>query len=404
MKISEGAIGSNDCFVTDNVISSARNLISGFPLTPINFTDLCELIEMCIIHERIIMTLSAMQDSPLETLLSEGIITSTMFKDATPPDVTGKNLLKNIYELCLRSLEEGAVFGRGIIDKSESYEEAQKRAIARIKIGDMVLSVEQGMKELAPEAAEGFRKIRDLYQVFKDYADAVFTASQNYHVHAYFGASELPYTIERTIKSVPLSLYDELRKLHKDRVDKFLISTGYKSYDIPPFTLIVLGRCKSRGDIIPEILNAREEFRKFRETCTLHSSQIRHAVESGTFGDIIDLQNDLDQAINTLRKKVSASSKDSRFVYRLWNIVKEATPWGITKKVIDRLQEHDIDHRHLGTINGLMDVWKKLRRGSTYEAILRSNLFLKEFREDDFETFSQYIRHVRQYMPVGKKI
>lgn len=399
-----GVIGSNECFVTDNVMSSARNLISGFPLTPINFADLCELIEMCTIHERIVMTLPTFQDSPLEILLSESVVTSTMFKDATPPDEAGKKLLKNVYELCLRTLEDGATFGRGIINKPESHEEALKQALTRIEIGEMVLNVEQGRQKVEPEAEEGFRKIHDLYQVFKDYADAVFTAAQRFHVHAYFGTSELPYAVERTIKSVPIALYNELRKLHKDRIDKFLISAGYKSYDIPPFALIVLGRCKSRDDIVPEILRAREEFSKFRETCTAHAARIRNAAESGTLGDIIDLQNDLDQAINVLRKKVSASSKDSRFVYQLWNIVKAATPWGITKNVIDRLQEHDIDRQRLRAVNGLMDVWKKLRKGSSYEAILRSELFPNEFREEDFEAFSQYLGHVRQYMPVGMKL
>ena len=81
-----GTIGPNDCFVIDNVMSSPRNLIAGFPLTPINFADLCELIEMAVLHDRIVMTLPTFQDSALQVMLDEGIVTSTMFKDATPPD------------------------------------------------------------------------------------------------------------------------------------------------------------------------------------------------------------------------------------------------------------------------------------------------------------------------------
>lgn len=403
MNEEQGKIGCNDCFVTDNVMTSARNLITGFSLTPINFADLCEVIEICVLHDRVVMTLPTFQDSPLEDLLSEGIVTSTMFKDATPPDEAGKQLLKNIYELCLRTLEEGATFGRGIINMPESHDEALRRAVTRIEIAEMVLSVEHGGREVTPEAKEGFRKIRDVYQVFKDYADSVFEAAQHFHVHAYLGTSELPYSIEKTIRTMPLSLYDELRKIHKERVDQFLIAAGYKSYDIPPFALIVLSRCNSRDDIVPEILKAREEFRKFRETCTAHAIRIRDATQGGTHGDIIDQHNDLDEAIKVLRRKVTTSSKDSRFVYHLWNIVKEASPWGITKNFIDHLKAHDIDRQHLRSVNGLMDIWKKLRKGSSYEAILRSDLFPNEFREEDFDAFSTYLSHVRQYLPVGTR-
>lgn len=401
MSKQHGEIGCNDCFVTDNVMSSARNLITGFPLTPINFADLCELIEMCVIHDRIVMTLPTFRNSPLEDLLSEGIVTSTMFKDATPLDEAEKQLLQNIYKLCLRTLQDGASFGRGIIDKPESHDVALRQALTRIEIAEMILGVEHGRREVAPDAKEGVHEIREIYQVFKDYADAVFDAAQHFHVHAYFGTSELPYSIEKTIRSIPLSLYDELRKIHKDRVDQFLISAGYKSYDIPPFALIVLSRCRSRDDLVLEILKAREEFRKFRETCALHAVRIRDAAQNGTFGDIIDLQNDLEQAIKVLRRKVTTSSKDSRFVYKLWNIVKATSPWGITKNVIDRLQAYDIDRQHLQAINGLMDVWNKLRKGSSYEAILGSDLFPNEFREEDFKAFSTYLRHVQQYLPVG---
>jgi hypothetical protein len=397
-----GAIGPNDCFVTDNVMSSSRNLIGGFPLTPINFADLCEFIEMAVLHERIIMTLAAFQDSPLEVMVDEGVVTATMFKNATPPGEAAARLVSEIYEKCFDALSTGATFGRGIMDLPDSYEEGLKQSLDRIKIGEMMLAVDVGKSQVEPDAVEAFGRLRQTYKIFTDYADAVFGAAQHFHVNAYAGASEIAYAIQRTVHSIPSALYGELRKLHKDRVDRFLASAGFATYDIPPFALIVLSRCKRREDIVPEVLRAREEFRKFRETCTEHAIRIRDAAERGTTDDIIDLQNDLDRAIEVLTKEVKASAKDSRFVYRVWDVVKVASPWGITRNVLDRLVEHDISRQHLRTVNGLTDIWKKLKKASSYEAILRSDLFPNEFAADEFAAFNAYLRHVRQYFPVGK--
>ncbi len=400
-----GTIGPNDCFVTDNVMSSSRNLIAGVPLTPISFADLCELIEMAVLHDRIVMTVPNFQDSALQVLLDAGIVTSTMFKDATPSDEASAQLVSRIYEQCLRTLKEGGVFGRGVmdvIDTAESDDERLERTLLRIRIGELLLSVDHGRRTVAPDAQEEIDKLRCLYQVFKDYADAVFDAAQHFHICAYAGTSEIAYSIQRTVRSTPRSLYDELRKLHKDRVDRFLVLAGYTAYNIPPFALIVLSRCKRRDDIVPKILRARDEFSNFRETCTIHSARIRDAVQGGSLEDIINLNNDRDRAIEILTKKVKASTKDSRFVYRLWDVVKAASPRGIAENVLDRLKTYDIERQHLQTVNGLMDVWKKLGKASSYEAVLRSNLFSNEFSPGDFAAFNDYLAHVKQYLPVDK--
>jgi hypothetical protein len=395
-------IGPNDCFVTDNVMSSARNLVDGFPLTPIAFADVCELIEMAVLHERIIMTLPTFTDSPLEAMLDAEVVTSTMFANVTPPTEEDKQFVSDIYRKCLETLEHGAIFGRGIIDKGESGEEQLSRAVTRIQVGELLLSVDYGRREVAPEAEAGVARLRGMYRVFQDYADAVFNAAQHFQVHAYVGTSEIAYAVQRTARSVPFRLYDELRKLYQDRVDRFLAASGYATYDIPPFALIVLSRAKRREDIIPETLRARDEFRAFRETCTAFAVRLRDAAQGGAADDIIRLQNDLDRAIQVLTQKVKASDNDSRFTYRLWDIVKAASPSGIAKNILDQLKTYDIERRHLQTVNGLMDVWKKLRQASTYEAVLRSPLFGKEFSPAEFAAFREYLGRVREYLPVGQ--
>lgn len=394
-----GTIGPNDCFVTGNVLTSARNLVDGFPLSPINFADLCEVIEMAVLHERIIMATPSLQDTPFDVLLREKIVTSTLGKAIS--NESDKKLLGTILLRCVRTGVKGGIFGLGIAHKPFSHERGLEVAINRIRVGTLMLEVEHGGVTVEPDYMETFNELRETYQVFKDYGDAVFDAAKHFHVHAYAGTSELPYAIDKTRKSVPMALYEELRKLHKDRVDRLLVSSGYKTYNIPPFALIALSRCKSRDDIVPEILRLREEFRKFRETCTTHAERIRDAATRGTHGDIIDLQNDLEKAIEVLTKKVKSSTKDSRFTYQLWNILKDLTPWGITRNVIDRLQAHDIDRQHLRTVNGLMDVWNKLQDAHSYEAILRSDLFKNEFSEEFFSAFSGYLVRVRKYLPVG---
>jgi hypothetical protein len=396
-----GFIGPNDCFVTDNVISSARNLVDGFPLTPINFADLCELIEMAILHDRIVMTIPALHDSAMEGLMDAKIVTSTMFKEATPPNEEDVDVLKPVYTLCLRTLKEGGTFGRGIIDKPDTQKEALEHALVRIQIGLLMLDVDHGHRTVTRGARKYVDEIRTLYKVFTDYADAVFDAAQHFHVHAYAGASELPFAIGKTTSSIPRRLYEELRQLHQERFDRVLVSAGYRSYAIPPFAQIVLSRCKKREDIVPQILRAREEFQKFRTTCTDYALRIRQAAEGGTVKDIVDLQNGLDRGIEVLTKKVKAASVDHRFTYRLWNLLKAASPWGIGSNVLDALKDHDIERQHLRAVNGLMDVWKKLQGASAYEVILRSPLFPNEFEPEEFKAFAGYLQHVRRRFPVG---
>lgn len=401
MVAANAGIRPNDCLVTDNVVTSTRNLIDGFPLTPINFADLCNLIEMLIIHERIVMTIPALVDSPLQSLVDNGVITSTMFKDATPTNKADKELVESIYTKCLRAVEKGGIFGEGILNVPESPEEGIKWATTRLTVGDRMLSVECGQTKVEPDAQELFAQARGIYQVFKDYVDSVFLAARNFHVHAYTGASEIPCVVQNTIQSVPMVLYNELKKLHKDRVDRFLVSAGYKTYDIPPFALIVLSRCHRRDDIVPELLRARQEFSDFRQTCTTYAMDLRDAAQAGTLEDIVKLHNDHDRAIDLITGKVKASDKDSRFVYRVWDVVKAANPVGMAVNLIDHLKNYDVDRQHLRSVNGLMDVWTKLKKASPYEAILRSNLFPNEFDAKFFETFELYLQHVRQYFPVG---
>jgi hypothetical protein len=393
-------IRPNDCLVTDNVVSSARNLIQGRRLTPLNFADLCSIIEMVILHERIIMTLPTLVDSPLESLVETGIISSTMFKDATPVSNHDKVYVQRIYERCLRTVQDGATFGRGIINVPESDEEETSQALTRIQIGEMMLRVQHGA-EVEPAAQESLSKLNYLYGIFTEYADSVFDAARHFKVHAYASSSEVPFSIQNTIKSTPRLLYEKLGDLYRDRVDKFLIEAGFRSYNIPPFALIVLSRCKSRDDIVPQMLRARDEFSKFRYTCTKYSKDLVDASKDGTIEDIVKLHNSLDRATEVLTRKIKATDSDSRIVYRIWNIVKAMSPLEVSVNLIDQLKSYGMDREDLKSVNGLLDVWVKLKKGSSYEAILRSSLFPNEFDEELFDTFDQFLSHVRRYMPVS---
>lgn len=392
------AIGVNDCFVTDNVVSSARNLIDGTPLTPMNFADLCALIEMVVLHERVIMTLPTVTDSPLATLLDQGIITSNMFTNATPAEDADKRVVQTVYERCFRAITEAGVFGSGILNKPDTHDEEIERAISRLRIAGILTRIKQGKLTVEPGAEAKLSEANTYYAAFTDYADAVFDAARHFHVHAYAGVSETPFVIDKTIHSAPRKLYDKLRELHKDRVDQILAATGYKTYDIPPLALIVLSRAKAREDIVPQILRAREEFSAFRDTCTRHAREFDAAVKDGTIEDIVALNNDLDRSIAVLTQKTKASAKDKRFTYRLWDIVKEASITGMGKALLGKLKEHDIEREHLRTVNGLMDIWHKLGKASGYEAMLRGGAFAKEFNDEDFALFGEFMDDIKGYL------
>lgn len=395
------AIGANDCFVTDNVVSSARNLIDGTPLTPMGFADLCALIEMAVLHERIIMTLPTLTDSPLSVLLDQGVITSNMFTDNTPSGDTDKLMVQTVYERCFHAITNAGVFGSGILNKPDTHEEEIERAINRLKFANLLVHVDQGKIKVEPGAEEKLNEAKSYYSAFTDYADAVFDAARHFHVHAYAGSSETPFVVQKTVRSAPRKLYDKLRELHTDRVDQILAATGYKTYDIPPLALIVLSRAKTREDIVPQILRAREEFAAFRDTCTRHAREFDAAAKDGTIEDVIALNNDLDRAIAVLTAKTKASAKDQRFTYRLWDVVKEASLTGMGKALLGKFKEYDIEREHLRTVNGLMDIWHKLGKASGYEAVLRAGPFGREFAEEDFAAFGEFMKDIRAYVTPG---
>jgi hypothetical protein len=279
---------------------------------------------------------------------------------------------------------------------AKSPEEQHENDLTQMRGAQMLLDLETGRRQATAVAQKTVEKLRSIYAVYEDYADAVFGAARAHHVNAYAGATEIIFAVRNTVQSAPLNLYEHLKTLHVEQVDRFLAERGFRTYAIPPFASIVLSRCKRREDIVPELLRARDEFSAFRETCTHHARRVRDACLGGTHEDVIRMSNDLDRAMEVLSRKVKQSEKDRRWVYRVWDVVKELEPLGMAKSLIDKLIANDIEREHLRSLNGLMDVWKKLSKASSYERVLRSGLFPNEYMPEEFAAFSEWAESVPQ--------
>ncbi len=390
----EDRIFSNACMVTDPIVSSSRNLIDGSPLTPINFADLCNLIEALVLHERVIMCIPSVIGSPVEDLFKQGIICSTMFGPTIPASPDGRAYSKRVAEACSKALTKASAFGKGIIDKTETPEVEQRRAWDRLYFSKIVHRVESGA-EIDPSGQAIVAEITRAYGVYKEYVEAVYQAARHFHIPAYSGTTELFLSIENSVQCVPRVLYDKLCDLHHEKADRLLIEAGYRVVSIPPFALIVLSRCRTRDDIVPKILEVRDEFHGFRATCTSYSEKLLAAQKEGKQKDLIAIHRDFDQAIVLLTEKVEAGERDTRFLFRVWDVLKSAQLWGIAQKLIDKAIETSIEEETLARVEGIMDVWHKLAEAPAYNAVLHSDLFPGEYDERFFKDFQGFVEGVR---------
>jgi len=258
----------------------------------------------------------------------------------------------------------------------------------------------EGGAEIEEGAEKYVKQFQDSIKDFNVYVVAVFDAARHFHVHAYTGVSEMPWAVRQTIASLPRRFHDLLIKLRADRTDRFLIETGYRATPIPPFAAIVLGRCKTRDDIVPQIIQAREEFKDYRATGTKYARELRDAAAGGTYADIERIHTEIERGFELLAKKAAQPARDSRLVYRVWDVVKAASGLGILKNAIDKLIDYDVERQTLRNVNGLLDVWMKFQKEAVYEPVLRSKLFPREFHEQMFTDFDEYLELVRRHLPL----
>jgi hypothetical protein len=461
--------GLNDCLVTGNLVSSAAALLAGQPLGPLNFADLCNLIEITVLHERIIVATGSsnsgahhpFEGSPLEAIVAGGFAKSVVDQAGRLGDGSVRHLLARIEETCEAAAFGSHIFGHDLVSlpsykalaaKARGFGEAQ--AFARMMVGALALRMDdknsnfsenmrdpssrdhalfadvtralrildgESYEDVYSGSAFGKGSLRLLlesrknYEVFGKYVDSVFEAAQELHIAAYAGAADTPFAVRNAIASIPQLLRDRLGSITKE-INDFARNAGYQVYNIPPFALIVLSRCRRRDDIVPELLKSREEFASFRRTCTEYASNVDAAINSGTNEDVFKLHNELDRAIEALTKKANAVGFDTRLLYRVWNVAMAAgsalfaanplAPLAsIGLKVLDEWKNHDVERQALRRFNGLQDVWHKLKRGSTYQRILHSELFPNEYQGRMFAAYDELHATLQHYMrlPTGNR-
>jgi hypothetical protein len=172
--------------------------------------------------------------------------------------------------------------------------------------------------------------------------------------------------------SPSVEFYKRLASIHNVAVERLLCYKGIKQVYIPPIMSIVLDMSKKREDIPKEIIEVRKRFEPTRKKLTNLEESLYKETKLGRQLDIMDEMDNCWYALLSKMKK-----KDTRILYKWWNIVKEGTPLNMIIKYLDEKYSIDERDRTVANIEGIFDLWKASRQVNKYERLLK-----KVFKED----------------------
>lgn len=148
-------------------------------------------------------------------------------------------------------------------------------------------------------------------------------------------------------------LYDEVVKRIKADVDSLnKISSTQISY-IPPLLAILLSRCKSPEDILPQLVLLRIEFSDLRKMTNEYYKQLN---ESKNLKEKLLILDELEAKKNALSKKLSRVNKTT-IVRRTWNIVKSGNPVKMLTNIADTALEWDEERSVYCKVSRYSDIY-----------------------------------------------
>lgn len=196
----------------------------------------------------------------------------------------------------------------------------------------------------------------ELVEALNRRASAHLDLACNIGANLYPTLMALPHHIGaiRSINSKARELYDTI-KAKVLAVDKTTVgSTSFERVPIPPLAQIVIDKCADSSAALPEqISDLRHRHRTFREYLTEYE---RTWLNAKTRKDRLELEKEFRNPWNTLT--MSFEMPSSRFIYILWDILKE--PHKILKTLGDKLAKKGHEIFVVSRVRGLHDFWKDL--------------------------------------------
>jgi len=153
-----------------------------------------------------------------------------------------------------------------------------------------------------------------------------------------------------------VDLYARIADIHRAKVEELLKFTGYRQVPIPPLASILLSRCRGREDVPDQITKLRAEFQELRDAGRSHQEHLEAASSLDEQFGVMEEFNEFWEAFARKTKH-----RTTRLIYRMWDVVKEGSPWKIVTKSVDRLVAWDQDRAILNRYKGLMDIWRLTR-------------------------------------------
>ena len=382
-----GKYGANDCLATTSLLYNASTFIEGAPLTAHSFVDLCSLIEMFNIHDKV-YTPCSIPDA-LAPLQDAGALSNSEFDD----------LRDSLFASAVNAGQFMAPPSGNANDRAVQYKQ-------RLKIFELLSTkdLEDVRTDLTPDRRAQIEMVISDFHGYKDHLEAVFTQARGEGFAVHTSVADVSLALPTLIHSAAHDLYAILAGWVTENVDTFLAREGFINATIPPFSLVVLGGwSKTRDDIVPAILRAREEFTEYRSSCLIFAERCRSAENNR---EVAMLCAELNNACSAFNEKIASKIAKRIAVvpwsYLVWDVVKVVEFVKAAVKSGDAAKEWDIRRRKLKLVQGVFDVWDKVQAARKYVSIWRSGIFMGEYNDADFQELKGELDQVRLRYPIKK--
>ena len=187
-------------------------------------------------------------------------------------------------------------------------------------------------------------------------------------------------------------IYKRVADVHKVSVERISKCLGLKQIGIPPLTSILLSRCKSRENVIDQLVKMRDEFSNLRTICSEHERNIRVAK---TLRDQVEIIEEFDEYWAALERRKTRQKQ--RLIYRAWDVLKSGSPiqWGT--KIIDEFKDWDVDRVMLNKYKSLMDIFEHARNSKPIQKQLLAieRMFKCNLSDQSWKTYIHAIENIR---------
>lgn len=399
-----------DLVLWDNPSKNIQSTIFGSEkITNLMVTEFNNLVEGVVLDDCIVINSENLRDSDsqfdsfLKKIMDLPLCSTHSLKEQDPPfvmkyfEVERLNRISNFFEstpglhsfweeladfhpyigqICAKLAKEPKEkFGFDNIDKYTDYmcnienklgPSAQEEADDRIhrfleKKGLIVEPVFDPINMSAEELSYSLKSIDESGVI--DYQHLYAKSYSQAYFHYYFDKGinvRLPIQYRSLVskeQNIGLQtsheVYKSIANIHKCHVELIVKYGGQIECYVPPFLAILLDRCNSKKDLIPRMIEMREEYEGLRK----FFNQFRISrLQCNTFGQHLDVILELESQLEAFSKG-KYKERNKSYLYQAWNVVKSGNPLKIATGVIDLIasNSNNTKLKNLGSLSSVLD-------------------------------------------------